>query len=168
MGIAGIGVSAAKEIALAHEKFTDLPGSSVLKNVLENDLKKGKERLILPIKVEAAKSLLAFFESEYGQRFLARMESLSINPMSEKKEPPASSGPLSGAGCVLTGSLSRPRQEYAALIEKAGGIVQSSVTSKTKYLIAGENVGATKTEKAKKLGTIVIDEARLIEMLSDK
>ena len=168
MGIAGIGVSAAKEIALAHEKFTDLPGSSVLKNVLENDLKKGKERLILPIKVEAAKSLLAFFESEYGQRFLARMESLSINPMSEKKDPPASSGPLSGAGCVLTGSLSRPRQEYAALIEKAGGIVQSSVTSKTKYLIAGENVGATKTEKAKKLGTIVIDEARLIEMLSGK
>ena len=53
-------------------------------------------------------------------------------------------------------------------IEKAGGIVQSSVTSKTKYLIAGENVGATKTEKAKKLGTIVIDEARLIEMLSGK
>ena len=64
-----------------------------------------------------------------------------------------------------TGTLSRPRGEYAALIEKAGGIVQSAVTSKTKYLIAGANVGATKTEKARALGTEVIDEARLLELL---
>ena len=66
---------------------------------------------------------------------------------------------------MLTGSLSRPRQEYAKLIELAGGIVQSSVTSKTRYLIAGENVGAAKTEKAKALGTEVIDEAKLRELL---
>ena len=51
------------------------------------------------------------------------------------------------------------------MIELAGGIVQSSVTSKTRYLIAGENVGATKTEKARALGTEVIDEARLLELL---
>ena len=56
-------------------------------------------------------------------------------------------------------------EEYAALIETAGGIVQSSVTSKTRYLIAGANVGATKTEKARALGTEVIDEARLLELL---
>ena len=47
----------------------------------------------------------------------------------------------------------------------AGGIVQSAVTSKTKYLIAGANVGTTKTEKARKLGTEVIDETRLLELL---
>ena len=51
------------------------------------------------------------------------------------------------------------------MIERAGGIVQSAVTSKTRYLIAGANVGATKTEKARKLGTEVIDEARLLELL---
>ena len=51
------------------------------------------------------------------------------------------------------------------MIEFAGGIVQSAVTSKTRYLIAGENVGATKTEKARALGTEVIDEAKLIELL---
>ena len=43
--------------------------------------------------------------------------------------------------------------------------MQSAVTSKTRYLIAGANVGATKTEKARKLGTEVIDEARLLELL---
>lgn len=66
---------------------------------------------------------------------------------------------------MLTGTLSRPRGEYAKLIELAGGVVQSAVTSKTKYLIAGANVGATKTEKARALGTEVIDEAKLLELL---
>ena len=64
-----------------------------------------------------------------------------------------------------TGTLSRPRGEYAKLIEAAGGIVQSAVTSKTRYLIAGENTGATKTAKARALGTEVIDEKRLLELL---
>ena len=68
-------------------------------------------------------------------------------------------------GCVLTGTLSRPRGEYAKLIEQAGGIVQSAVTSKTRYLIAGENTGVAKTEKARKLGTEVIGEAKLRELL---
>jgi DNA ligase (NAD+) len=80
--------------------------------------------------------------------------------------PIAADGPLVGAGCVLTGTLSRPRDEYARLIELAGGTIQSSVSSKTRYLIAGENVGAAKTEKARKFGTEVIDEARLKEMLN--
>jgi BRCT domain type II-containing protein len=45
--------------------------------------------------------------------------------------------------------------------------VQGAVTSKTRYLIAGANTGAAKTSKARELGTEVIDEARLIELLGD-
>lgn len=165
IGIPGVGVSVAKDIAAEHEKFSDLADSAVLKNVLENDLKKGKERKVLPIKVEAAKAVLSFFSGEYGKRFAERMASLSLDPQSEKKVS-AASGALAGVGCVLTGSLSRPRHEYAAMIEAAGGIVQSSVTSKTKYLIAGENVGASKTEKARKLGTQVIGESDLLALLA--
>lgn len=93
------------------------------------------------------------------------MLALGIDPKRGERAAAATEGPLAGAGCVLTGTLSRPRGEYAALIEAAGGIVQSAVTSKTKYLIAGANVGATKTEKARKLGTEVIDETRLLELL---
>ena len=165
VGIPQVGATVAKDIAAEHEKFSDLAGSAVLRNVIENDAKKGKERKILAIKVEAAKAVLGFFESEYGKSFLERMLSLGIDPVRGASASVATEGPLAGAGCVLTGSLSRPRGEYAALIEKAGGIVQSAVTSKTKYLIAGANVGATKTEKARKLGTEVIDEARLLELL---
>lgn len=166
MGIPNVGVTVAKDIAAEHGKMSDLVDSAVLRNVIANDAKKGKDRQILQIKVEAAKAVLGFFEGEYGKRFLARMAELGIDPKSEKPAEVRTEGPLVGMGCVLTGTLSRPRGEYAKLIEAAGGIVQSAVTSKTRYLIAGENTGATKTEKARKLGTEVIDEARLRELLS--
>ena len=165
IGIPQVGVTVAKDIAAEHAKFSDLPDSAVLKNVIENDAKKGRERKILPIKVEAAKAVLAFFYGDYGQAFLKRMLDLGIDPVRTESAPKATEGPLVGAGCVLTGSLSRPRTEYAKMIEAAGGIVQSAVTSRTRYLIAGANVGATKTEKARALGTEVIDEAKLLELL---
>ena len=165
VGIPNVGVTVAKDIAAEHARFSELADSSVLKEVIANDAKKGKERKILSIKVEAAKAVLAFFASEYGQKFLARLLALGIDPAAESAAPVATTGPLVGMGCVLTGTLSRPRGEYAKLIEQAGGIVQSAVTSKTRYLIAGENTGATKTEKARKLGTEVIDEVRLKELL---
>ena len=166
-GIPGIGTTVAADIAAEHARMADLAGSSVLKNVVANDLLKGKERKILPIKVEAAKAVLEFFDGEYGQRYLARLQQLGIDPRSAPKAKIATEGPLVGAGCVLTGTLSRPRGEYAEMIRLAGGNVQGSVTSKTRYLIAGANTGAAKTSKARELGTEVIDEARLLELLGD-
>ena len=165
IGIPNVGVTVAKDIAAEHECLSALKDSAVLQDVIANDAKKGMERRILPIKVEAAKAVLAFCASDYGRRFLARLAALGIDPRREAAAKVATTGPLVGQGCVLTGSLSRPRGEYATLIERAGGVVQSAVTSKTRYLIAGANVGATKTEKARALGTEVIDEARLLELL---
>ena len=98
-------------------------------------------------------------------QWLKKLAEIGIVPEAEKSAPVAAEGPLVGLGCVLTGTLTRPRDEYAALIAAAGGIVQSAVTKKTRYLVAGENTGATKTEKARKLGTEIIDEARLLELL---
>ena len=166
IGIPNVGVAVAKDIAAEHARLADLAGSSVLGNVVANDAKKGKKRKILQIKVEAAKAVLGFFAGDYGRRFLERLAELGIDPRAETKAAARAEGPLVGMGCVLTGTLSRPRGEYATLIEQAGGVVQSAVTSKTRYLIAGENVGATKTEKARRLGTEVIDEARLRELLA--
>ena len=166
-GIPGIGETVAADIAAAHGRLADLADSPVLKNVIENDALKGKARKILPIKVEAAKAVLNFFAGEYGQRYLARLAELGIDPKSGPQMVVATEGPLVGAGCVLTGTLSRPRGEYAERIRLAGGIVQSAVTSKTRYLIAGANTGAAKTSKARELGTEVIDEAQLLALLGD-
>ena len=165
IGIPNVGVTVAKDIAAEHGKLSELADSPVLRHVIENDGKKGRERKILKIKVEAARAVLDFFAGDYGRAFLARLAALGIDPAREAAAAVATTGPLVGAGCVLTGSLSRPRGEYAKLIERAGGLVQGAVTSKTRYLIAGANVGATKTEKARQLGTEVIDEARLCELL---
>ena len=119
MGIPNVGVTVAKDIAAEHGKLSELANSRVLLDVIANDEKKGKERQILPIKVEAAKAVLGFFASDYGQRFLARLAMFGIDPASEKKAPVKAEGPLVGMGCVLTGTLSRPRGEYAKLIEEA-------------------------------------------------
>ena len=165
IGIPNVGVTVAKDIADEHARLSDLPGSAVLRNVVENDLLKGRARKVLKIKVEAAKAVLAFFEGEYGRGFLARLGELGIDPASAPKAAVAATGPLAGALCVLTGTLSRPRDEYAELIVRAGGTVQGAVSGRTRYLIAGANVGAAKTEKARRFGTEVIDEARLLELL---
>ena len=117
--------------------------------------------------MEAAKAVLNFFGGAYGRAYLERLAALGIDPRSEPKKAVATEGPLVGAGCVLTGTLSRPRNEYAELIRQAGGVVQSAVTSKTRYLIAGANTGAAKTSKARELGTEVIDEARLLALLGE-
>ena len=100
--------------------------------------------------------------------WLGRLGELGIHPVESIAVERRTEGPLVGAGCVLTGTLTRPRDEYAKLIEAAGGIVQSAVSKKTRYLIAGANVGATKTEKARALGTEIIDEAGLLALLGEE
>lgn len=166
IGIPNVGATVAKDIAAEHERFSDLPGSPVLRAVLENDVKKGAERKILKIKAEAARAVLDFFDSPGGREFARRMASLGIDPARSAPPRASGSGPLAGMTFVLTGTLSRPRGEYAKLIEDAGGTVQGAVTGRTKYLVAGENTGAAKTSKARELGTEVIDETKLKELLA--
>ena len=148
IGIPQVGATVAKDFARLHENLSSMKGSEELKKV----------------GTKAAEAVLEFFDSNEGERFLNRMAELGIDPKRSDDMMSAGTGPLSGKTFVLTGTLSKPRPEYARQIEAAGGTVQSSVTSKTMYLVAGENVGATKTEKARKLGTKVIDEAMLVSM----
>ena len=72
---------------------------------------------------------------------------------------------LEGLTFVITGALSRPRKKVAEMIEQHGGKVTGSVSRKTDYLVAGESPGGSKYRKAQQIGTPVIGEARLMEML---
>jgi DNA ligase (NAD+) len=75
------------------------------------------------------------------------------------------SGPLRGLTFVLTGTFpSLSREEAKERIESAGGKVAGSVSKKTNFIVAGEEAGS-KLDKARELGTEVIDEARLLEMI---
>jgi len=74
--------------------------------------------------------------------------------------------PLSGKTFVLTGKLSTVRAEATAAIERLGGYVDSSVTYRTNYLVAGERVGSVKMNAARAKGAQVIDEQTLLDMIN--
>jgi len=73
--------------------------------------------------------------------------------------------PLAGKTFVLTGTLSRPRQEIKEQLEALGAKVAGSVSKKTDYLVAGADPGSKYT-KAEALGVAILDEEGLDELLS--
>ena len=110
-----------------------------------------------------ANAILEYFKDEENLSELAELEKAGVQPVwsEEKKD-----GVFSGESVVLTGSLTNyKRSEAQKLIEERGGACQSSVTSKTTLVIAGEDAGS-KLEKAKKLGIKVIDESAFSAMLN--
>ena len=123
-----------------------------------------RDRYILTVKPEMARSLLRFLESSYGRHFLERMAALGIDPASEQRTAPSGTA-LAGKSFVLTGTLSRPREAIEQLIRDNGGIVQGSVSKKTNYLLVGAEPGGSKYTKAQALGTPMIAEAELMALL---
>ena len=75
-------------------------------------------------------------------------------------------GSLRDLTFCVTGTLSKPREEIWKIIELNGGEIHTSVKKATEYLVAGENVGKTKTDKAKKYGCTIITESDLYDMLN--
>jgi DNA ligase (NAD+) len=94
----------------------------------------------------------------------------------EEDLPPkvAADAPLAGKTVVITGTLADPRSgekvprpAFERLAERAGATTASSVSANTDMLITGDNVGATKTAKAEKLGVEVVDQAKVWRLLID-
>ncbi|MBS3964627.1 MAG: DNA ligase [Methylomonas sp.] len=84
----------------------------------------------------------------------------------QKSQGQANLHPLAGKTLVFTGTLhSGSRDELARRAKQAGAKVGSAVSAKTDYLVAGDNVGASKTQAARDKGVTVIDEARLLRLL---
>ena len=79
-----------------------------------------------------------------------------VRPVAMRRE--AVQSALSGKTFVITGTLSRPREEFKEQIEALGAKVAGSVSKKTDFVLAGEEAGS-KLEKAMQLGVRVIDEA---------
>ena len=150
IGIDGVGRVAAKDLA---KRFSGLEN---LKNATLDDL------IALDNVGEiTARGILEYFQNESNLSQLAELQAVGVVPewTDEKKE-----GIFSGESVVITGTLEKyKRSEAQKLIEEKGGVCQSSVTSKTTLVLAGEAAGS-KLDKARKLGIKVINEEEF-EML---
>jgi len=110
-----------------------------------------------------AESVLAFFASEETQELLGKFEKLGIAPQTYHP----TRGPLSGVKFVITGTLEMgTRDEVAARLIALGAKEQNSVGKDTTYLIVGSDPGASKLTKARKLGTKMLSEDALEELLA--
>ena len=75
---------------------------------------------------------------------------------------------LSGKSIVISGVFTKhSRDEYKALIEKNGGKNVGSISGKTSFILAGDNMGPSKLQKAEKLGVPLVDEATFLEMIGE-
>ena len=89
-----------------------------------------------------------------------------VNPRKTHEPQEVKPGPLNGSTFVITGTLSEPREFFVELIKDLGGIVSGSVTSKTTYLLSGEEAGS-KLARAGKLGVQVLSEDEFRNLLED-
>ncbi len=114
-----------------------------------------------------AESVAAYFSLEESKKLVEEIKQLGINTMNLTEEYTVSEdSPFLGKTFVITGTLPNyKRSEAAAVIEKFGGKVSSSVSKKTSYVLAGEDPGS-KLTKAQTLGVAVIDEDEFNRMKS--
>jgi DNA ligase (NAD+) len=112
-----------------------------------------------------AASIVEWTQRKDHVELVARLKKAGLTTKAERAASGQAGGALAGKTFVITGTLSRPRDEIAALIKAAGGKVTDSVSKKTDYVVAGEAAGS-KLAKARQLGVTVLDEAALNRLLS--
>ena len=134
-----------------------------------DDKNKAEVLVTTSIGPKTAQAVLDFFAGPIGKGLLARLSELNIHPQGGKATEATAPGnlPLAGKVFVLTGTLqSMDRETASAKIRQAGGKTASAVSKNTTYLVAGENTGARKTEKAAELGVQVLNEAEFLALLA--
>jgi DNA ligase (NAD+) len=112
-----------------------------------------------------AEQIAATLAEERTRAVIERLRAHGLQ-LEETGPAPGTEGPLAGKAFVITGTLPRmSREEATERIEAAGGKVTGSVSKKTDYLVAGADPGGSKWSKAQELGTEVIDEDALLELI---
>ena len=112
-----------------------------------------------------AKSIIDYFHNPENARIVERLRSYGL-----QMELSALSSPLStkleGKSIVISGVFQHhSRDEYKLLIEQNGGKNVGSISNKTSFILAGDNMGPSKLQKAEKLGIQIISEDEFLEML---
>ena len=156
LGIRHVGETTAKDLARSFGDIHAIIGASEEQLLAINE--------VGPV---VAKSIRQFFSDPLNREVVEQLLAAGVSwPQAE--ESGHNGLILSGKTVVLTGTLpTLSREQASALIEQAGGKVQSSVSKKTSMVLAGDEAGS-KLVKAQELGVLIISEAELLAMLSDQ
>ncbi len=154
LGILHVGVSAARALA---EHFPHL-------DALMDATAEALQRIPDVGEVVGA-SIAQFFREPANREMIEKLRAAGLRLTSEPKPAAAADSKIKGTTWVITGTLSRPRDEIAEEIVRQGGKVSGSVSKKTSYVLAGEEAGS-KLEKAKKLGIKIIGEGEFRKLVA--
>ena len=116
-----------------------------------------------------ARSITEFFADERNLTIVERLRLAGVKLESEVADDQPMSDRLQGKSIVISGTFNRySRDQYKALIEQHGGKNVGSISKKTDMVLAGENMGPAKLEKANSLNIPIIDEATFLQMIGEE
>ena len=155
LGIRFVGEIAAKTLA---RKFKDIDSlmSATMEQLLETD---GIGNVI-------AESIINYFASEENRALIERLRLAGLQFTLSEEQLSTHSTTLQGQSIVISGVFAHhSRDEYKRIIEQHGGKNVGSISGKTSFILAGENMGPSKLEKAEKLGVRIVSEDEFLAMI---
>lgn len=157
LGIRYVGETVAKKLAKHYKNIDALSQASIMDLVLVDEI---GERI--------AQSVVEFFENHENRIIIERLKTHGIQFEIIEKENPNATDKLLGKTFVVSGVFEKfSRDELKKAIEDNGGKVGSSISAKTDYVVAGDNMGPAKLEKANKLNVAIISEDDFIKILNE-
>jgi len=158
LGIRYVGETVAKKLAKHYKNIEALSRATLLDLILVDEI---GDRI--------AQSVIEFFENENNQIIIERLKRFGVQFEIVEKFNPNATTKLEGKTFVVSGVFSTfSRDELKKAIEDNGGKVGSSISAKTDYVVAGENMGPAKLEKAIQLKIAIISENEFIAMIDLK
>lgn len=158
LSIPFVGDTVAKKVARAFPDIDTLMGATSEQLAATKD-----------IGPRIAESVVEYFGNPLNRQIVERLRAAGLQMSMPAESDEGRTDLLGGKTFVISGTFSlHSRDEYKALIERNGGKNVGSISKKTDYILAGENMGPSKLEKATSLGIPIIDENRFLEMLGQQ
>ena len=157
LGIRFVGETVAKKIAYAYPSIEQLEKATLEELTEIND-----------IGGRIAQSIVAYFADDRNKEIVARLKSYGLQMNLREELLSMRSDKLKGQIFVISGTFSyHSRDEYKSMIERYGGKNSGSISGKTDYVLAGENMGPAKLAKAEKLGVKILNEDDFLKLLGE-
>lgn len=155
LGIRFVGVTTAKLLA-RHFKDIDSLMNASLQDLLDVEM----------VGNVIAESIISYFHNEENLAIIQRLRDKGLQMSLSEEQTARRTNILEGKSIVISGVFTHhSRDEYKALIEQHGGKNVGSISGKTSFILAGDNMGPSKLQKAEKLGIQIVSEDKFLSMI---